>query len=58
MVEKKLYEEIESKGVDKRQLRVRRGVLVDHELVSAPKYCGKWLVDENKWQRVKQTYQK
>ena len=30
----------------------------DHELVTARKYCGKWLVDENKWMGVKQPYQK
>ena len=39
-------------------MRDRRGALGDHELVTSPKYCGKWLVDENKWWRVKQTYQK
>ena len=33
-------------------------ILGDHELVIAPKYCEKWLVDENKWPRVKQLYKK
>ena len=45
-------------GGDGRRLRPRRGVLGDHELVIAPKYCGRWLVDENKWWRAKQPYQK
>ena len=44
--------------VDERWLIARRGTLSYHDLVTAPKYCGKWLVDENKWRRVKQTYQK
>ena len=30
----------------------------DHEPVIDPKYCGKWLVYDNKWWRVKQLYQK
>ena len=40
-------------GVDVILLRARRGGLKDHELVIAPKYFGKCLVDENKWRRVK-----
>ena len=45
-------------GVDGRRLRASRVTLGDHEIVTAPEYCGKWLVDENKWRRVKQPYQK
>ena len=45
-------------GFDGIQLRASRGFLGDHELVKAPKYFGKWLVDENKWRRVKHPYQK
>ena len=44
-------------GGDGIRLRARRGTLVDHDIVTAPKYCGKWLVDENKLRRVKQPYQ-
>ena len=33
--------------------RVEEGALGDHELVAAPKYCGKWLADDNKWRRDK-----
>ena len=58
MVENTLDEETEAGGVCGRRLRARRGDLVDHELVIAPTYCGKWLVDENKWRRVKHPYQK
>ena len=58
MVENTLDEETEAGGVHRRRLRARRGNLGDHELVTAPKYCGKRLVDENKWRRVKQSYQK
>ena len=46
MDENTLDEETEAGGAGGRQLR--RGTLGDHELVTAPKYCGKWLVDENK----------
>ena len=57
MVEKKLDEETEAGGVNGRRLRERRGYLGDHELVTYPKYCGKWLVDENKLWRVNHPYQ-
>ena len=40
-------------GVDQRQLVARRGTLRYHELVTSQKYCGKWLVDKNKWHRDK-----
>ena len=30
----------------------------DHDLVTAPKYCGKWLAEDKKLSRVNQTYQK
>ena len=36
-------------GVYGRWMRARRGTLGDHDIVTASKYCGKWLVDENKW---------
>ena len=58
MVENTLDEETEAGGVGGRWLRSRRETLGDHELVTAPKYCGKCLVDENKWQKVKNPYQK
>ena len=58
MVENTLDEETEAGGVDGRRMRARRGALGDHELVIAPKYCGKWFVDDNKWRRFKQPYQK
>ena len=45
-------------GGYERRLREMRGSLGDHELVIASTYCGKWRVDENKWVRLKQTYQK
>ena len=35
-----------------RRLRSRKGALGDHELVTAPKYCVKLLVDDNKWEEV------
>ena len=54
MVDNTLDEETEAGGVDVRRLVARIGTLGDHELVTDPKYCGKWLVDENKWWRVKQ----
>ena len=54
MVEETLYEETEAGGVYGRRLRSRRRTLGDNELVTAPKYCGKWLVDDNKSRRVKQ----
>ena len=38
-------EAIRVKGI---RLRARRGGLGDHELVMDPKYCGKWLAEENK----------
>ena len=46
-------EETKAGGVDLMWLRASRGDLGYHELVTAPTYCGKWLVDENKWRRVK-----
>ena len=58
MVENTLDEEIEAGGVDGRNLRSRRETLGDHELVTDPKYFGKWFVDENKWRRVKQPYRR
>ena len=58
MVENILDEETDTKGVDGRRLRARRGTLGDHTLMTAPKYCGKWLVDENKRRRVKHPYHK
>ena len=58
MVENTLYEETEAGGVGGRRMRAMRETLGDHEFVIAPKYFGKWLVDENKWCRVKQPYQK
>ena len=51
-------EETEARGVDVRRLRESKGTLGDHELVTDPKYCAKWPVDEKKWQRVKHTYKK
>ena len=58
MVDNTLDEEVEAGGVDGRGLRARRGTFRDQELVTATKYCGKWLGDENKRQRFKQPYQK
>ena len=58
MVENTLDEETVAVGVYGRRLITRRGTLGDHKIVTAPKYCGKWFVDENKWWRVKQPYQK
>ena len=58
MVENTLDEEKEAGGVYVRHLRARMGNLEDHKIVTAPKYCGKWFVDENKWRRVKHPYQK
>ena len=58
MVENTLDKVTEAWGVEGRRLRARRGAFGDHELVTAPKYYGKLLVDKNKWQRVKQPYQK
>ena len=54
----KIDEYTEARGVGGRWMRARRGDLGYHELMTAPKYCGKWLVHENKWWRVKQPYQK
>ena len=45
-------------GVYVRRTRSRGRALGDHEIVTAPKYFGKWLVDENKWRRAKQPHQK
>ena len=56
MVYNTLDEETEAGGVEGRQLKAMRGALGDRELVTAPKYCLKWLVDENKWWRVNQPY--
>ena len=53
MVDNTLDEDTEAGGFDWRLMKSRRGTLGDHELVTAPKYCVKWLVDENKWRRVK-----
>ena len=58
MVENTLDEETEAGGDDGIRMIARRGGLGYHELVAAPKYCGKWLVGENKWWRAKQPYQK
>ena len=58
VVENTLDGEAEARGVDGIRLRARRGDLGDYELVTARKYCGKGLVDENKWWRFKQPYQK
>ena len=58
MVDITLDEETEAGGVYGRRMRASRGVLGDHELVTAPTYYVKWLVDENEWRRVKQTHQK
>ena len=41
MVDKTLDEETEAGGVDGIRLRERRGGLKYHDLVIAPKYCGK-----------------
>ena len=57
MVDNTLGEGTEAGGVDGIQLRARRGILGDHEIVITPKYCEKWLVDKNKWRGVKQPYQ-
>ena len=54
MVENTLDEETETLGVYGIQLRASRGGLEDNQLVTAAKYCGKWLVDNNKLQRIKQ----
>ena len=48
MVENTLDEDTEAGGGDVRLLRERRGALGDHEIATAPKYCGKWIVDDNK----------
>ena len=58
MAENALDEEEEDSGVEGTRLRARRGTSGDHELVTAPKHGRKWLTEENKWWRVKQTYQK
>ena len=41
MVENTIYEETEAGGVDVILTIARRETLGDHELVTAPKYCGK-----------------
>ena len=46
-------EETEAGKVYEGRMRERRETLGDHELVKYSKYCVKWLVDENKWQRFK-----
>ena len=43
-------------GVDGKHIKIRTGTLGYHELVIDPKYCVKWLVDDNRWQIVKQPY--
>ena len=48
MVDNKLDEDTEAGGVGGIWTIERMGALVYHELVIAPKYCGKLLVDENK----------
>ena len=58
MVENTLDENKDTGRVYGRLLRSKRGDLGDHELVTAPKYCEKWIVDRHRWWRVKQTYQK
>ena len=58
MVDNTLDEDTESGRVDGIQTKARRETLGDHDFLTDPKNCGKWLVDENKWRRVKQTYQK
>ena len=56
MVDKKIGEDTDDGGVDGIKLIGRRGTLGDHAILTASKYCGKWLVDENKWRRSKQPY--
>ena len=58
MFDKTLYGKIEAGGVDGRRMGATREALRYHELVTAPKYCGKWIVDYNKWGSVKHTNQK
>ena len=58
MVDNTLDEDTEASGVDGRRMMSSGGTLGDLKLVTAQTYCGKWLVDENKWRRVKQPYQK
>ena len=58
MVGNKLDEQPEAGESDGIRMISRRGILGYHEIVTAPTYCGKWLVDENKWRRVKHPYQK
>ena len=41
MVDNILDEGTEAGGVGGIRLRARRGTLGDHEIVTAPKYCGK-----------------
>ena len=53
MVDNTLDEETESGGVNGRRPREMRRALGDHDLLTAPKYCGKCIVDENKWRRIK-----
>ena len=57
MVEKTLDGYIESGGFGGRRMISSRGTLGGHELMKAPKYCGKWLVDKkNGGGSVKQPY--
>ena len=58
MVYNTLDEYTEAGGVDVRRSRARKGSLGYHENLIYPKDFVKWLVDENKWRRVKQPYQK
>ena len=53
MVENTLDAEEEVSGVEGIRPRARRGTSGDHELVTATKYCGKFLAEDNKWWRVK-----
>ena len=54
IVDNTLDEETETGDINGIRLKERMGTLGDHELVIAPKYCGKWLVDKKKWWRVSQ----
>ena len=56
MIDNTLDEYTEAGRFDVRQPKARIGTLGEHEIVKDPKYFGKWLVDENKWQRVKNPY--
>ena len=36
----------------------KRGTMGDHDLMTYPRYGGKWRVDEKKWWKTKKPYQK